>query len=195
MTFLQKAAVKVGSGYVPLLVVVGNLWTNHEVLPDGKFVFFVLFLTILMKTSWFWCFFLLHVPNFLPFCPAPFFNSPFFLVFLQCHPSDLFLFIPFSFCPVFPILLSLLPSFIHSLSPFFIPSSLPSVPPQLSNSCLCSFQRAALESCHKGWGESIIIGVAAAGKEISTRPFQLVTGRVWKGTAFGGRCFSLYNHT
>jgi len=46
--------------------------------------------------------------------------------------------------------------------------------------------RAALESCHKGWGESIIIGVAAAGKEISTRPFQLVTGRVWKGTAFGG---------
>jgi len=46
--------------------------------------------------------------------------------------------------------------------------------------------RAALESCHKGWGESVIIGVAAAGKEISTRPFQLVTGRVWKGTAFGG---------
>lgn len=46
--------------------------------------------------------------------------------------------------------------------------------------------RQALESCHKGWGESIIIGVAAAGKEISTRPFQLVTGRVWKGSAFGG---------
>jgi S-(hydroxymethyl)glutathione dehydrogenase/alcohol dehydrogenase len=46
--------------------------------------------------------------------------------------------------------------------------------------------RAALESCHKGWGESIIIGVAAAGQEISTRPFQLVTGRVWRGTAFGG---------
>jgi S-(hydroxymethyl)glutathione dehydrogenase / alcohol dehydrogenase len=46
--------------------------------------------------------------------------------------------------------------------------------------------RAALECCHKGWGESIIIGVAAAGKEISTRPFQLVTGRVWKGSAFGG---------
>lgn len=46
--------------------------------------------------------------------------------------------------------------------------------------------RAALEACHKGWGESVIIGVAAAGKEISTRPFQLVTGRVWKGTAFGG---------
>lgn len=45
--------------------------------------------------------------------------------------------------------------------------------------------RAALESCHKGWGESVIIGVAAAGQEISTRPFQLVTGRVWKGTAFG----------
>jgi len=46
--------------------------------------------------------------------------------------------------------------------------------------------RIALESCHRGWGESIIIGVAEAGKEISTRPFQLVTGRVWKGTAFGG---------
>lgn len=46
--------------------------------------------------------------------------------------------------------------------------------------------RAALESCHRGWGESIIIGVAEAGKEIATRPFQLVTGRVWKGTAFGG---------
>lgn len=46
--------------------------------------------------------------------------------------------------------------------------------------------RAALESCHKGWGESIIIGVAAAGQEISTRPFQLVTGRVWRGSAFGG---------
>jgi len=46
--------------------------------------------------------------------------------------------------------------------------------------------RAALEACHKGWGVSVIIGVAAAGKEISTRPFQLVTGRVWKGTAFGG---------
>lgn len=46
--------------------------------------------------------------------------------------------------------------------------------------------RQALECTHKGWGESIIIGVAASGKEISTRPFQLVTGRVWKGTAFGG---------
>lgn len=46
--------------------------------------------------------------------------------------------------------------------------------------------RTALESCHKGWGESIIIGVAGAGQEISTRPFQLVTGRVWRGTAFGG---------
>lgn len=46
--------------------------------------------------------------------------------------------------------------------------------------------RAALECCHKGWGESTIIGVAAAGEEISTRPFQLVTGRVWRGTAFGG---------
>ncbi|MEP3465679.1 MAG: zinc-binding dehydrogenase, partial [Parasphingorhabdus sp.] len=46
--------------------------------------------------------------------------------------------------------------------------------------------RTALEACHRGWGESIIIGVAEAGKEITTRPFQLVTGRVWKGTAFGG---------
>ncbi|WP_209877011.1 S-(hydroxymethyl)glutathione dehydrogenase/class III alcohol dehydrogenase [Azospirillum soli] len=46
--------------------------------------------------------------------------------------------------------------------------------------------RAALECCHKGWGESVIIGVAGAGEEISTRPFQLVTGRVWRGSAFGG---------
>ncbi len=46
--------------------------------------------------------------------------------------------------------------------------------------------RAALECCHKGWGESIVIGVAGAGQEISTRPFQLVTGRVWRGSAFGG---------
>ena len=46
--------------------------------------------------------------------------------------------------------------------------------------------RSALECCHKGWGESVIIGVAAAGQEISTRPFQLVTGRVWRGSAFGG---------
>ncbi len=46
--------------------------------------------------------------------------------------------------------------------------------------------RQALECCHRGWGESIIVGVAASGQEISTRPFQLVTGRVWKGTAFGG---------
>ena len=49
-----------------------------------------------------------------------------------------------------------------------------------------NLMRAALESCHRGWGQSIIIGVAGAGKEISTRPFQLVTGRVWRGTAFGG---------
>lgn len=49
-----------------------------------------------------------------------------------------------------------------------------------------SVMRTALESAHKGWGESIIIGVAAAGAEISTRPFQLVTGRSWRGTAFGG---------
>ncbi len=46
--------------------------------------------------------------------------------------------------------------------------------------------RQALEACHRGWGQSIVIGVAPAGAEISTRPFQLVTGRVWKGTAFGG---------
>jgi S-(hydroxymethyl)glutathione dehydrogenase / alcohol dehydrogenase len=46
--------------------------------------------------------------------------------------------------------------------------------------------RQALESCHRGWGQSIVIGVAGSGQEISTRPFQLVTGRVWKGTAFGG---------
>jgi len=46
--------------------------------------------------------------------------------------------------------------------------------------------RSALECCHIGWGQSVIIGVAGAGKEIRTRPFQLVTGRVWKGTAFGG---------
>jgi S-(hydroxymethyl)glutathione dehydrogenase/alcohol dehydrogenase len=49
-----------------------------------------------------------------------------------------------------------------------------------------TLMRQALECCHKGWGESIIVGVAGAGQEISTRPFQLVTGRVWKGTAFGG---------
>jgi len=46
--------------------------------------------------------------------------------------------------------------------------------------------RSALECAHKGWGESIIIGVAGAGQEIKTRPFQLVTGRVWRGSAFGG---------
>ncbi|MCH7820651.1 MAG: S-(hydroxymethyl)glutathione dehydrogenase/class III alcohol dehydrogenase [Proteobacteria bacterium] len=49
-----------------------------------------------------------------------------------------------------------------------------------------NLMRSALECCHKGWGESIIVGVAGAGQEISTRPFQLVTGRVWRGTAFGG---------
>ncbi|MDC0747464.1 S-(hydroxymethyl)glutathione dehydrogenase/class III alcohol dehydrogenase [Polyangium mundeleinium] len=49
-----------------------------------------------------------------------------------------------------------------------------------------SVMRQALECCHKGWGVSVIIGVAAAGQEIATRPFQLVTGRVWKGSAFGG---------
>jgi S-(hydroxymethyl)glutathione dehydrogenase / alcohol dehydrogenase len=49
-----------------------------------------------------------------------------------------------------------------------------------------TLMRQALECCHKGWGVSVIIGVAGAGQEISTRPFQLVTGRVWKGSAFGG---------
>jgi S-(hydroxymethyl)glutathione dehydrogenase/alcohol dehydrogenase len=49
-----------------------------------------------------------------------------------------------------------------------------------------NLMRAALECCHKGWGQSIIIGVAGAGQEICTRPFQLVTGRVWRGSAFGG---------
>ena len=49
-----------------------------------------------------------------------------------------------------------------------------------------TLMRQALECCHRGWGVSVIIGVAGAGKEIGTRPFQLVTGRVWKGTAFGG---------
>ncbi|MDG1486722.1 MAG: S-(hydroxymethyl)glutathione dehydrogenase/class III alcohol dehydrogenase [SAR324 cluster bacterium] len=49
-----------------------------------------------------------------------------------------------------------------------------------------NLMRSALECCHKGWGESIIIGVAGAGQEITTRPFQLVTGRVWRGSAFGG---------
>jgi S-(hydroxymethyl)glutathione dehydrogenase/alcohol dehydrogenase len=49
-----------------------------------------------------------------------------------------------------------------------------------------TLMRQALECCHRGWGVSVIIGVAGAGQEINTRPFQLVTGRVWKGTAFGG---------
>jgi S-(hydroxymethyl)glutathione dehydrogenase/alcohol dehydrogenase len=59
---------------------------------------------------------------------------------------------------------------------------------RLSFECIGNVQvmRAALECCHKGWGESVIIGVAGAGQEISTRPFQLVTGRVWRGSAFGG---------
>ena len=49
-----------------------------------------------------------------------------------------------------------------------------------------TLMRQALECCHRGWGVSVIIGVAGSGQEIATRPFQLVTGRVWKGTAFGG---------
>ena len=51
---------------------------------------------------------------------------------------------------------------------------------------LVETMRQALECAHRGWGESIVIGVAGSGQEISTRPFQLVTGRVWRGTAFGG---------
>ena len=51
---------------------------------------------------------------------------------------------------------------------------------------MSTLMRQALECCHRGWGVSVIIGVAGAGQEIATRPFQLVTGRVWKGTAFGG---------
>lgn len=54
-----------------------------------------------------------------------------------------------------------------------------------ANSTDCALSRA-LECCHKGWGQSIILGVAGSGEEISTRPFQLVTGRVWRGAAFGG---------
>ncbi len=59
---------------------------------------------------------------------------------------------------------------------------------EFSFECIGNVQvmRAALECCHKGWGESVIIGVAGAGQEICTRPFQLVTGRVWRGSAFGG---------
>src|SRR6202022_4235125 len=49
-----------------------------------------------------------------------------------------------------------------------------------------NLMRQALECCHRGWGVSVVVGVAGAGQEFSTRPFQLVTGRVWKGTAFGG---------
>jgi S-(hydroxymethyl)glutathione dehydrogenase/alcohol dehydrogenase len=52
--------------------------------------------------------------------------------------------------------------------------------------CTGNVKVQALEACHRGWGESIVIGVAGAGEEIATRPFQLVTGRVWRGTAFGG---------
>ncbi|ETO33351.1 S-(hydroxymethyl)glutathione dehydrogenase/class III alcohol dehydrogenase [Reticulomyxa filosa] len=51
---------------------------------------------------------------------------------------------------------------------------------------LTETMRAALECCHKGWGESCVIGVAASGEEIRTKPFMLVTGRVWRGSAFGG---------
>ena len=67
-------------------------------------------------------------------------------------------------------------------------SSSPAAAPTTASSASAtsSVMRQALECCHRGWGVSVIIGVAGAGQEITTRPFQLVTGRVWKGTAFGG---------
>ncbi len=84
------------------------------------------------------------------------------------------------------------------MTDFFNPSSEPNIVEAIidltkggadySFECIGNVEtmRQALECCHKGWGESVIIGVAGAGQEISTRPFQLVTGRVWRGTAFGG---------
>ena len=67
-------------------------------------------------------------------------------------------------------------------------SSSPAAAPTTASSASATskLMRQALECCHRGWGVSVIIGVAGAGQEIATRPFQLVTGRVWKGTAFGG---------
>src|SRR5262249_58906293 len=64
-------------------------------------------------------------------------------------------------------------------------SALSSIPPR-SNPAQSASCSGSAASCHHGWGQSIIIGVAPAGAEIAIRPFQLVTGRVWKGTAFGG---------
>ena len=75
--------------------------------------------------------------------------------------------------------------------PFPHPSTRPpGVPSPLAPQFECignvEVMRAALECAHRGWGVSVVVGVAAAGQEIKTRPFQLVTGRTWKGTAFGG---------
>ncbi|XP_063599972.1 alcohol dehydrogenase class-3-like [Penaeus indicus] len=80
------------------------------------------------------------------------------------------------------------------LNPLKVPDTVAALVEMTDGGCDYTFEcignaktmRQALEACHKGWGESIIIGVAAAGVEISTRPFQLVTGRVWRGSAFGG---------
>ena len=66
------------------------------------------------------------------------------------------------------------------------PHGVPSSPLQFECIGNVEVMRAALECAHRGWGVSVVIGVAAAGQEIKTRPFQLVTGRTWKGTAFGG---------
>jgi S-(hydroxymethyl)glutathione dehydrogenase / alcohol dehydrogenase len=82
----------------------------------------------------------------------------------------------------------------HFLNPRSVPNLLEAIADLTSGGADYSFEcignvdtmRQALECCHKGWGESIIIGVAGAGQEIATRPFQLVTGRVWRGSAFGG---------
>lgn len=82
----------------------------------------------------------------------------------------------------------------HFLNPLEVPNIVDAIIELTGGGADYSFEcigntttmRQALECCHKGWGESVIIGVAGAGKEISTRPFQLVTGRVWRGSAFGG---------
>jgi len=82
----------------------------------------------------------------------------------------------------------------HFLNPKEVPNTVEAIVELTGGGADYSFEcigntttmRQALECCHKGWGESVIIGVAGAGKEISTRPFQLVTGRVWRGSAFGG---------
>lgn len=82
----------------------------------------------------------------------------------------------------------------HFLSPKEVPDIVEAIVELTKGGADYSFEcignvttmRQALECCHKGWGESVVIGVAGAGQEISTRPFQLVTGRVWRGSAFGG---------